>query len=241
MATFPLPFLPKGTWHYEKGGLTGYFGAPRSWTEPDTGKLRNLIHGACDLLAPAGTPIYAVEDGTIIRGPYKFLVTCSKEHPKKTFAIDVVHRSFTARYGEIALNLPKGVALNKPVKQGDVIAFVGDQCGNAMLHFELFKDVDRQKEVLTVDGNDKDYLYVPVANYGRRNDLLDPTDFLDRLALDLRFRLAVERAEVYDPLLDKGGKDYQETVKKQNKILKGEGSFRPRTTKDGPGLFDYFQ
>ena len=55
MPTFPLPFRPKQ--NYRKGGLK--FGADR-----DGGARK---HAGCDLLAPKGTEIYAVETGEVVR------------------------------------------------------------------------------------------------------------------------------------------------------------------------------
>jgi murein DD-endopeptidase MepM/ murein hydrolase activator NlpD len=57
MATFPLPFRPKEDYH--TGGRK--FGAGRE------GGGRK--HATCDLIAPKGTEIYAVEDGEVVRGP----------------------------------------------------------------------------------------------------------------------------------------------------------------------------
>src|SRR5262249_29519265 len=57
--SFPLPFVPKHTYH--AGGCR--FGADR----PNGRK-----HAACDLLAPLDTPVLAVARGIILRSPYKF-------------------------------------------------------------------------------------------------------------------------------------------------------------------------
>jgi hypothetical protein len=72
------------------------------------------------------------------------------------------------------------------VKQGQLISYVGDQCGNTMLHLELFGDTDRNDEYLTNENNHSDYYYVSPTDYQRRNDLLDPTDYLDRWELRAR-------------------------------------------------------
>jgi murein DD-endopeptidase MepM/ murein hydrolase activator NlpD len=238
MSTFPLPFIPTETWHKRPGGPGTHFGAPRNYTDQKTGKNAVLIHGACDLVAPVNTPIYAIEDGYIIRGPYEFLGTCSKEHPKETYAIDVQHLRFIARYGEISPRLPPGVQAGKKVKQGQTIAYVGDQCGNTMLHLELFEDRDRTDEYLSNENNHSDYYFVPPADYQRRNDLLDPTDYLDRWEEDLKMRLTVERAEKFNPLLEKGGPEFQQVLKNQYKVLHGGGSFQPRTNADGASFTD---
>lgn len=167
MSTFPLAIPPLVTWH--ENPTNTHFGAPRG------GKFG--VHGACDLVAPPGTKVLAVRDGRVIRS-YPFVTYC--EHTKAettTWAIDVAHDRFTVRYGEIAKELPKGVFAGAKIVEGQVIATVGVQCNGTMLHFELFDDPNRV-EYLTDESSHK-YLYVPQANYKRRNDLLDPTWLLD--------------------------------------------------------------
>jgi murein DD-endopeptidase MepM/ murein hydrolase activator NlpD len=169
MSTFPLARRPSITWHPNSSNT--HFGAPRGGGFP--------VHGACDLVAPAGTKVVAVQDGKIIRGPYEFVTYCvGTEEQTTTYAIDVAHDNFMLRYGEISHALAPGLGAGSTVKEGQVIASVGIQCNGTMLHFEMFDDPGRL-EILT-DASNKKYLYVPQANYQRRNDLLDPTFLLDR-------------------------------------------------------------
>src|SRR6476620_8596270 len=63
MSTFPLPFIQKEPWHNRPGGPGVHFGAQRNYTDQKTQQTVVVIHGACDLLAPFNTPIYAIEDG----------------------------------------------------------------------------------------------------------------------------------------------------------------------------------
>jgi murein DD-endopeptidase MepM/ murein hydrolase activator NlpD len=183
MATFPLPVLPTIPWTPNGNSHNTHFGAPRDPPYP--------VHGACDLVVRAGTQVLAVFDGTIILGPYRF-VRYTSEKPRCdnwTYAIDVQHEnSFIARYCEIAPNLASGLTKGSTVDEGQVIAFVGTQCGGSMLHFEMFQDVNRRDD-LTNDSHATQYLYVPQANYERRSDLLDPTDYLNASAWDLRAKL----------------------------------------------------
>lgn len=189
---FPL-FLfrrsPKANW----AGSNLGFGAIRYMPKNVT-----VMHGACDLIAKAGTKVLAVEEGTVIRGPYFFVHYAYEEKTEKgkitqhacsstTYAIDVQHPHFIARYGEIAEELPAGVAPGKDVKKGQHIASVGLQCGDggvlgagSMLHFELFQNAN-DLSVLTVNPDPK-YLYVQQASYLRRKDLLDPTLYLNAWA-----------------------------------------------------------
>ena len=69
--SFPLPFVPKHTYH--TGGCR--FGADR----PNGRK-----HAACDLLAPLDTPVLAVARGLILRGPYKFYKAKSGVWPMRS-------------------------------------------------------------------------------------------------------------------------------------------------------------
>jgi hypothetical protein len=53
-----------------------------------------------------------------------------------------------------------------------------------MLHLEMFDNPGRL-DYLT-DTSNTNYLYVPQANYQRRNDLLNPTGLLDRWISEVR-------------------------------------------------------
>lgn len=164
MAVFPLPARP--TLSYKTGGRR--FGAQRD----------GRTHAACDLIAAAGTAVRAVEDGTVIRGPYKFLQSGAQTtHPLWTYALEVRHSHFIVRYGEIAHDLADGVVLGGTVAEGQVLATVGAQVGAAMLHFEMYNDPHRLDEL--TQRQNAQYLHVPAASYQRRSDLLDPTTFLD--------------------------------------------------------------
>ena len=150
---FPLRFVP--TVNYRGG--RGY-GASRA-------KIRKgLLHGACDLIARPGTPILSVDDGRVVLGPYRFF--------RGTYAIEVRYRLFIVRYCEIAL---KGAAkAGKQVKAGEVIAYVGNQPGYDMLHFEMFS------------GKAHGPLTNKTMPYCRRKDLINPTSHLDRWAIQLK-------------------------------------------------------
>jgi len=171
MSQFPLAAWPQVTWHSNPRNT--HFGAPRGGRFP--------VHGACDLIVPAGTKVLAVQDGVVIR-TYPFVTySCNESGKHKTtttWAIDVAHNNFTARYGEVSCVIP--VSAGSTISEGQVIAEVGIQCGGSMLHFELFDSPDRRDYLTDSDTPGKRYLYVPPAHYERRNDLLDPTFLLDR-------------------------------------------------------------
>lgn len=143
---FPLAFNP--TESYKTGGRR--FGAPR----PEIGP--GILHPACDLIAPVGTEVLAVDDGVIIRGPYYFYLG--------SYAIEVRHKYFIARYGEI-----KKEKITSPfVKRGQVIGHVSKVGKGSMLHFEMFEG--------TASG---DLTQKPKPPWNRRKDLMNPTFFLD--------------------------------------------------------------
>jgi murein DD-endopeptidase MepM/ murein hydrolase activator NlpD len=179
MPTFPFAARPAGSWHNFASAREGQYAS---------------AHPACDLAAIAGTEILAVADGTIHAGPYKFAeytFTRDFQCHSITFAIEVRHEEagFIARYSEISPNLPEGLGKGSSVREGQVIAFVGNQCGphgpgtGSMLHFEMYQNVGRLDD-LTDKANTK-FLHVKGTGYKRRSDLLDPTQYLDAWAASL--------------------------------------------------------
>ena len=180
MAMFPIDIRPDVPWRHLRRSRDAYFGAAR---------VNYPIHGACDLLVPAGSAVLAVEDGKIIRGPYEFLhIDDPKNNCRSTtYAIDVVHDDFIVRYAEIGQTLPAGLGVNSLVTEGQTIARVGVQCGGTMLHLEMFQDTT-DLGPLTDRSKSTQYLYVPQANYERRRDLLDPTTYLDAWWVDFKRR-----------------------------------------------------
>lgn len=156
MSDFIFPLRARPTISYQTGVAS--FGARRS------GGRRK--HAACDLYAPAGTEILAIEDGTIIQGPYYFY--------DGTYALEVRHDSgYIVRYSEIRKKVPRGITAGARVSQGQVIAYIGFliELKLSMLHFEMY---DGSKTgPLTQSGN----------IFRRRSDLVDPTPFLNAAPL----------------------------------------------------------
>jgi murein DD-endopeptidase MepM/ murein hydrolase activator NlpD len=147
---FPLPFVPLISY---KGG--NGFGASRDKVRP------GLRHAANDLAAPPRTPILAMDQGTVIQGPYSFY--------NGTYALEVKHPTFIARYGEIARVAE--VKTGDTVKEGQVLAYVGDQPGQDMLHLEFFTG-KLQGNLSTKPGT-----HPP---YDRRDDVFDGVKYLDQ-------------------------------------------------------------
>jgi murein DD-endopeptidase MepM/ murein hydrolase activator NlpD len=152
---FPLPFIPKQSW---KDG-DREFGSER-----DAGRR---LHAGCDLYAPVGTPIYSVADGKIIE---------FGDFYRGTRCIVIDHDDFIVRYGEIQDLLPQGIKVGSLVKANTEIGKVACLKGVdiSMLHFEMYKGFSSGP--LTNKRN---------PPYQRRPDLMDPTGFLERCALEL--------------------------------------------------------
>jgi murein DD-endopeptidase MepM/ murein hydrolase activator NlpD len=140
---------------YNYGGLS--FGAPRV-------KGRRT-HAGCDLIAPEVSKIYAVADGKITLYIRKF------HHG--TGAVVVEHDDFTVRYCEIK-GLAKGLRRGSEVTCGQEIAAVGMMRKSSMLHFEMYKG--------TSSGS-----YTNRSNppYERRDDLMNPTTYLNKWKTNL--------------------------------------------------------
>ena len=121
------------------------------------------------MLAPVGTPIFAVADGVIdspVRGFYN-----------STGAFSVDHGKFLARYCEVGMTATRALGL-KPgteVKQGQLIGFVGIMRSSSMLHFEMYSK-DATGPLTVREPKTKTATYG--ANFSRRRDLIDPSPML---------------------------------------------------------------
>lgn len=97
---FPFAQLPSANWT----------SAPRSFAANRDGGRR--AHAGCDLYFPQGSIIHAVAAGTVVRGPYPFYAG--------TYAIEIDHGAFLARYGE--------VQESAMVRQGDKVVARAADC-----------------------------------------------------------------------------------------------------------------
>ena len=149
---FPFSFRTSPDW---KGGAR-YFGARR-----DNG---NRLHAGCDLLAPAGTTIYAIADGTLVRSPYYFY--------SNTYAVEVRHGPYLVRYGEIMGGSYIG---GQHPRKGQPICKVGRlSSGSSMLHFEIYSNGASTAPLTTSHGP-----------YKRRSDVFNASPLLDQWARNL--------------------------------------------------------
>ena len=120
-------------------------------------------HAGIDLYAPQGTEVRAMAKGQVI-SVYPFYA--------QTYAVEIDHESFIARYGEVDESCLELVDPGQPVEPGQVIGKVGKLVGvnvpSNMLHLELYGS--NRKGALTVRVN---------KPYQRRDDLMDPTASID--------------------------------------------------------------
>ena len=153
---FPFTALPALNW---TEGIR-MFGARRS--------KGARAHAGCDLYFPVGTTIHAITSGIVTLGPYLFY--------EGTYALEVDHGTFLARYGEIQQSAL--VHQGDHVSAGQAIAKVGKLASitNSMLHLELY-DKSAQGPLTVKNASTK-----KTANgipYMRRRDLIDPTPKLN--------------------------------------------------------------
>ena len=127
-------------------------------------------HAGCDLYYPTGTHIHAIKDGTVVRGPYYFYAD--------TYAIEINHGSFVARYGEIEQTAQVGAG--DTVTAGQHIAQVGHLVGisvpSDMLHFEMYSGSGSGN---LTDKTSASAQRADGVSFQRRSDLIDPTPHLN--------------------------------------------------------------
>ena len=128
----------------------------------------NRAHAGCDLYAPVGTTIHAITSGVVTLGPYLFYAG--------TFALEVDHGSFLARYGEI--QKAAFVKAGDRVEAGQPIARVGKLIGmkNSMLHLELYDKSASGPLTVKNKSTKRTSKGIP---FMRRSDLINPTDKLN--------------------------------------------------------------
>jgi murein DD-endopeptidase MepM/ murein hydrolase activator NlpD len=128
-------------------------------------------HAGIDLYAPAGTIVRAMADGKVIQ-VYPFYC--------ETYAIEVDHGNFIARYGEVDKRKSNiFVSAGDDVKRGDKIGVVGRLVGitvpSNILPWKFILQPTILKSPLTVKGN---------PPFQRRADLVDPTLSIDAAQME---------------------------------------------------------
>lgn len=169
-----FPFATSSAWPYVGPGAgMRAFGAWRS------GGKR--AHAGVDLYFPDFTAVHAIADGVVTRGPEPFYL--------KTFALEVDHGTFVARYGELAPESTAPVSAGDTLTRGQRIGRVGvlkhgdgKRLGvpSMMLHFEMY-DMTETGALTRAKGTSA--RHTNGALFYRRCDLIDPTGFLHRAPL----------------------------------------------------------
>ena len=122
-------------------------------------------HAGCDMYSSEGTPVFSINDGRITE--------FSDNYYKGSSAIAINHGVFTARYCEIVPAFDLNIETNVSAGQflGITMPLNIQQANNCMLHFEMYSN--QATGPLTQVGGD----------YYRRSDLMNPTFYLDNLAI----------------------------------------------------------
>lgn len=165
---------------WRHAGSSAGFGADR----------KGRLHAGCDIGTAHGVPVIAIEGGKVVeRGDKPFI----KGTP--LWAIAIKHDSgFVARYTEIN-GIPESLKVGVSVGAGQELGYTQQAGEKCMLHFELYRG-DRKGSLSVPNGKKpkgkkpNEYTeaeaqairaagYLPA--YGRRDDLLDPREFLLKL------------------------------------------------------------
>lgn len=175
---FPLAIVPRksyqppGTGRHYRGR---YFGAKR-WSKKQGGFRK---HAGCDLIVPVGTPIYAVDDGKVHHIGYDFL--SGKRDNGEEWSVGyvtVIHNNFTVRYAETKTNFP--VKKGDTVEKGQKIGEVGMMSRSHMVHFEMYSSNTPGAGLTQRQGQKVTKEFGPDTPFQRRQDLIDPTPYLDK-------------------------------------------------------------
>lgn len=139
------------------------------------------VHAGIDLYFPDLTVIRSMADGVVTRGPYPFYL--------RTFAIEIDHGPFVARYGELAPESVWFVEQGDEVERGRQIGRVGVLTMDGgvrlgvpsmMLHLEMYDKTEAGKLTRAAGTSARDTAGRP---FFRRRDLIDPSGFVHRAAL----------------------------------------------------------
>ncbi len=139
------------------------------------------VHAGIDLYFPDFTAIRAMADGVVTRGPYPFYL--------RTFALEIDHGPFVARYGELAPESVWFVEEGDEVERGRQLGRVGVLMRDGgvrlgvpsmMLHLEMYDKTESGRLTRAAGTSARDDAGRP---FFRRRDLVDPSGFVHRAGL----------------------------------------------------------
>jgi len=171
----------KMTFPFSRSSAFAFFGpgaGMRAFGSRRSGGAR--AHAGIDLYFPDFTDVLAMADGVVTRGPYAFYL--------ETFAVEIDHGPFIARYGELAPESMWAVEEGDRLERGRKIGRVGilrqadgSRLGvpSMMLHLELYDKTETGKLTRAEGTSSRNAVGVP---YLRRRDLIDPSGFVHRAA-----------------------------------------------------------
>jgi murein DD-endopeptidase MepM/ murein hydrolase activator NlpD len=174
--TFPFDRRPD-----DRFPFVGHGAGMRAFAARRAGGER--AHAGVDIYMPDFTPVRAVADGIVTRGPSDFYL--------QTDALVVDHGSFVARYGEIAPDDAPPVRQGDTVEAGQVVGRVGiltqadgSRLGvpSMMLHFEMYDKTETGALTRARGTSARSHLDY-TQPFLRRRDLIDPSGFMQRAAL----------------------------------------------------------
>ncbi len=166
---FPVPYVPKDSYT----GSRGWY-ADRPLVAIQLKVPGGILkHAAVDLVVPIGTPVVAMDAGTVVAKPMPFYPLSPND---VGWDLQIQHPDFLARYCEISGKIE--VALGDTVRAGQVLGYTVGQFvpgwGRiSMLHLELYR--------ATSSGNLSTEKVLANAPTFRRRDVFDPTPVLDGL------------------------------------------------------------
>ncbi|MCW5203865.1 peptidoglycan DD-metalloendopeptidase family protein [Desulfobulbus sp. US4] len=100
-----------------------------------------IEHAGEDIFAPAGTPVSAMQKGTVRKNPYKFKPFTRKDGTEGwVYALEVDHGDVIVRYGELSKDSVEIWKKDDPVDRKQKLGELGMMRDHSMLHIEVYSN-----------------------------------------------------------------------------------------------------